>query len=113
MVSLQPALKSFSDHKEGFKGLSNLKELALSIGFDYEKSDRRSWWGLPLESKVRWYGGSRKSEAVFNLLQVTKELQSFEISQTSTEDRLEDESELYPGCVFGLDGRVGRCFIYE
>lgn len=96
--------KVFSDHKEGFKGLSNLKELAMLIHFSHDESDRRTWWGLPWELKVSWKGGSRKSEALFDLPQVIKELDSFEISEQVAGKRTEDSSMLHPLCPMGLEG---------
>lgn len=59
---------------------------------------------MPWESKLSWKGGSRKFEVVFHLLQVTKDLDSLEITEGRNGRRNEDESNVHPGCLLGLEG---------
>lgn len=73
--------KVLKDHNDAFKGLSNLKHLALDVKFIHKDSDRKTWWILPWEADRSWKGNSRKFEAIFHLIQVTQNLVSFELAK--------------------------------
>jgi len=92
-----------SEFKSYFKGFSNVTRLALSVRFDYAISDKRTWWGLPREQEKEWIGGNKKTEAIWNLLQVTKELSSLELSINKNQFRnVGDNTELHPSCLSSL-----------
>lgn len=64
--------KFLSDHAEAFSGLSNVRRLALAVSFT-----REEWEGGANRSLV---GGNRKTQAVYNLLRVTKNLLCLELN---------------------------------
>lgn len=90
-----------------FKDLSNVKDLAICIqplkreerasGWDNEKM-RRSWFDMKIEDYdySAWARGNKRTEAVYRLLSVTKELRSLELSWGST---LSHESESLNGVL--------------
>lgn len=67
-------------HETVLSGLSKVKELSLRFSYGYDKNDRRSWWGLPSESKRSWEGNG-KTESIGRLLEITDQLQSLELFQ--------------------------------
>lgn len=67
-------------HETVLSGLSKVKELFLRFSYGYDKNDRRTWWGLPSESKRSWEGNG-KTESIGRLLEITDQLQSLELFQ--------------------------------
>lgn len=91
------------DHCEGFKCKSNVKELALSVTFEYDKENLRTWWGTRLEATKDYRSGNRKSESVYHFLQSTKQLVSFEMEGNYVEDAREgDETIFHINCISSM-----------
>lgn len=91
--------KYLSELHSTFAGLSNVKELALEVAYTEKSSDRNTWWGL---ENRRWKGGSKKTEALIHLLQVTKHLRDLEICCKRVGGNPEDKSDLYTSFCLGL-----------
>lgn len=94
--------KFLAEYEETFQGLSNVQDLAIRINYLFDKTNRRTWWGLPSETKQSWKKGSRKSDSIFHFLQVTNKLQSFEMWSSRSVDRKEDETAIHEDCLDGL-----------
>jgi len=84
-----------SDFHSTFKGLSSVKQLAFRIVCIFKKSDRRTWWGRSEESNQVWKGGNKKTEAAINLLEVTDQLETLEISTVRITRNPGDTKSLY------------------
>lgn len=91
-----------AQYEETFQGLSNVQDLAIRLNYLFDKTNRRTWWGLASETKQSWKKGSRKSDSIFHFLQVTNKLQSFEMWSSRSVDRKEDQTAIHEDCLDGL-----------
>lgn len=72
LVSLEDS-KILEEYAGTFNGLSNIKDIALRVRQIYDSVDSKTWWGLEEnDRKTRLRFGSRKTDAVHDLLRVTK-----------------------------------------
>lgn len=92
-------LEEFS---ESFQNLSNIEELALTLTFAFDKSNKLTWWGLPGESKPDWQGRSKKSQSLYLLFQVAKKLKSLEVFAEESVLNGADRTITTPSCLLGL-----------
>lgn len=90
-----------AEYTSTFKGLSNVKQAAFSFYFD---------WNNP-KANLRWKCGSRRSDTVFNFLQVTSSrLESAELSVNARMDSNQLESDSNKEvCVDAISG-LGNSF---
>lgn len=95
--------KVLGESADWFKGLSNVKKLALELRAIYDKTDTRTWWARSRDTIQKWEGGNKKGTAILNLLRCTKELQSLELSSDQGRLTPQDTSPLYSTCLLGLD----------
>lgn len=89
--------KYLDEYQQSIKGSSKVKHLAIAFYFR---------WGRPAARSGKiWKRGSRKSELVYNLLQVTNELQTVELSVNTTpqDPGTEDQSEVNVDAISGLE----------
>lgn len=94
----------FADHVDTYRGLSTVKDISLSLVFWYDPKRSKSWWGTAQEKAKTWRFGSRKSDAIFNLLQVTNGLNSCELAVNRFRDRQGDETVVQESVLLGICG---------
>lgn len=89
------------EHSEAFKGKSSVKKLALAPSMSAQ-IDSRLQWGVGSDRTVELKAGTKESQALFDLLSVTRELLCLELFPISTQRRLAAMSEI-PKSNFSLD----------
>lgn len=70
-ISLKDS-KLLSENVEAFKGVSNVKRLCIDTFYGYVPAQERTWWGQKSELGKKFRLGSRKTEALYNFLKITK-----------------------------------------
>lgn len=71
-------IKFLNDHSEAFSAASNDRKFSLGFNFTSEESSSQTAWnGMVIKS---WPGGNRKTQALSNLLKVTKDLLCLELN---------------------------------
>lgn len=94
--------KFLSEYGEAFKGLAKVQRLALRIKFVALRDDRKTYWGLERDYQRSYKGGSKKTEAVYNLLKVTSNLTALEIGTDMSPANPGDDMMLFSGCLRSL-----------
>lgn len=93
----QKDFKYLAEFSETFSGLSQIQKLALGVDFYVNESTERYWDG---GVGKQWIGGNRKSQALFNLLKVTKNLQCIEINSMRTVSK--EKTSINFSCLLAL-----------
>lgn len=102
------------EYRDTFRGLSAVKQLSLEWTFISNSRDRRTFWDFPGEEEGRaWIGGTRQTEAASLLLEVTANLQAFELTSRQMELKQDKRdkhhsivgsySNLHISCLMGLN----------
>lgn len=97
-ISYREDCKYLRDHSSVWEGLSNVKELSLDFRYDYDENDSKTWWSLPRDLSQTVIG-NRKTEAVMQILSITKELVSLEIFNEERVPNPGDESRTRTDCL--------------
>lgn len=90
-----------AEHREAFAGLSNVKEVALDFHTGFKENKKKTWWGQSAELEKDWRGGSAKTQLVIDLLAVTRDLKSLELSQLGGETQEGDRTIVFSSCLLG------------
>lgn len=101
-VSATSDFKFLAEFNEAYKGKSNVKRLAIKPRFVADDSPK-TWWGLDSEFRRSWKGGNKKSEAIYNFLQVTSGLTALELYSDREVCNHRDDTNLFTGCLKGLE----------
>lgn len=94
--------KFLSESVELFKGLSNLKDLAVKFREIDDEKNYKTWWGKPGFERRASLLGSRKTDCVDHSLQVTKGLTSIELWVNRFVPRKGDRELVYERMINGL-----------
>lgn len=92
-------LRYLVDHREIFSGLSNVKKLSLAVEFKLSKGARSRWNSA---TGKQWVGGNLKTTLASYLLEVTKNLDSLELSYWSEPPTPEDFTSVNSSCIVAL-----------
>lgn len=100
-ISLKDS-KLLSENAEAFKGVSNVKRLCIDTFFGYVPAREETCWGQKTGIGKKFRLGSRKTDAIFSLLRVTKNLESCEIDLDYALAKRHDTTDVSSIAVTGL-----------
>lgn len=89
--------KCLAEFSDTFSGLSQVVKLSLGMNFTATESIRR--YGDKSVGR-QWIGGNKKSQAVFHLLKVTRNLQSLELNHHLSDKG--EKTSIKPDCLSAL-----------